>query len=102
MNIALVVTIGLLLFFIAYLQWRHERWVAQVVARLPPPTPAPAPLPPPLMYADLFPEEPFELERRTWGVFDEVAPTRLVRPSIHPPFQSYGVDVSYHPIVGVS
>lgn len=92
MNITLIVTIGLLLLFICWLQWRHERWVARVVARLPAPER-------PTMYADLFPEEPFELRARVelW----EVAPTRVLRPSIHPPFQSYGVDISVAPTIGV-
>lgn len=107
MNTALVVIIALTLLFIAWQQRRHERWVAQVVERItaPPvyyvPTPRPAPLPRPLMYSDLFPEEPFELVQRG-PAFWEVAPTRVMRPSIHPRFENYGTDVSIAPTVGVT
>lgn len=99
------------LFFIAWQQRRHEREMAQLVERVsrPPvyfvPTPAPqAPPERPLMYADLFQEEaePFELERpRAWGTYQEIAPTRVMRPSIHPRFESYGVDVSFAPTIAV-
>jgi hypothetical protein len=56
------------------------------------------------MFHDLFPEEPFELTERAnagWGTLDELAPTRLLRPSIHPRFESYGVEISVSPVVGV-
>lgn len=105
MNITLVIIVGLLLLFIAWQQYRHEvLFLAYARASMAPPayfepTPAPEREPAPLLWSELFPEEPFELRARVelW----EIAPTKVMRPSIHPRFNSYGVDISVAPTIGV-
>lgn len=113
MSSTIFVVVGLLLLHMAWTEWRHE----QTIARLATPSPLPRVLlpPPPLPSPELarailvsasgqqlpmpWDEEPFELERMSGPSFWEVAPTSVFRP--HPPFESYGVDISVAPTIAV-
>lgn len=109
----LLAIIAGLLIFIAYIEWRHERFVERItqpprLPRLPPPIPRLV-LPRPLSASELlgpsagqqsagaYRHMPFLLERPVGPAFWEVAPTR---PWVR--FENYGVDISVHPIVGIS
>lgn len=102
MTPTLLLVISGLLFFIAGQQRAYQRWTASLVERLT------APPPPPLRYSELCPEpeaqeRPFLLERRVnagWGTIMDLAPTAVFRP--HPRFESYGVDVSVCPTIGIT
>lgn len=103
MTSTLLAIIGLLLIFNAWQLRQHERWVTDVVERLTPappqyfvPTPRPAPLPRPLSDAEILGETVYPLTRRT----DQALTVRMPYP-IHPRFESYGVDVSFAPTIGI-
>jgi hypothetical protein len=111
MTATLLTIIGLLLVFIGWQQHQHELWAERLTQ--PPllprlrPLPPPSPLPHPLTQSELLGpsaarQEPFLLERRVnagWGTLMDLAPTTTFRRT--PPFESYGVDVSVCPTIGI-
>lgn len=107
METTLLTIIGLLLLFIGWMQWRHERWASAALLQL-------AARPRLQLYSEFFPEQPFALERHVnvqWGSYEELAPTRVLMTggpifptfhTSHPPFESHGVDVSFAPTIAVT
>jgi hypothetical protein len=91
----LCAVIGALILLLAFQQWMHERVMIRAEARWA--------AVPPLDY--LLPEpEPIPLTERLnsgWGELRELAPTRRLDVPIHPRFESYGVDVSVAPTIGI-
>lgn len=102
----LLIIITCALFVVAYLEYRHERAMDALVARLtlPPALPRvelPAPLTPrQILGFDNARHMPFLLERQLVRVLD-IQPTRRMKHPIHPRFEAFGVDVSIHPTIVV-
>ena len=116
MTATLLTIIGLLLIFIGWQQYQHERWVESLTPAPPlrflpaPPVPSPA-----TWYARSMARERALERRLTWPPVEpaplptshmpfllERAPDRLTPTRrMHPRFESYGVDVSVCPTIGI-
>lgn len=106
----LLAAIGVLLIVNAWQAYRFEQWFAAQRLPLPRVILPPPPLPSAaharrILEATRGPgrELPFLLKRarRVWGEFEDVAPTRLMRPGIHPAFRNWGTEISVAPTIPV-